>query len=246
MGVIVAYSPWGRTLPHSHFHPHFPCYSFTCRVSLSSSPSNLHQTKLYAVFVSTCLSSQTIPVWVIDDDHSLSPDTPPCWDKHCKHGCPVRFLLYFFGFLHSVGFAFGLLLLTPYLTTVNYHQGWVDLVLSLSLFLEYVLVTSIHIRSRHTYIQTDRQIQTRRWFLLFWRRLLLPLIYCWSWLCCVITLILRTGWLVGWLPGVILLLYNTLNYRQSILWMNMNNWLAWTFLWLIDLISLCPCCFSST
>lgn len=129
---------------------------FICRVSLSSSPSNLHQTKLYAVFVSTCLSSQTIPVWVIDDDHSLSPDTPPCWDKHCKHGllsCTI-FVLFFVFFLHSVGFGFGLLLLTPYLTAVNYHQGWVDLVLSL--FLECVLVTSIHIRSRHTYIQTDR------------------------------------------------------------------------------------------
>lgn len=132
---------------------------FICRVSLSSSPSNLHQTKLYAVFVSTCLSSQTIPVWVIDDDHSLSPDTPPCWDKHCKHGllsCTIFalffwFLIFFF-FLHSVGFGFGLLLLTPYLTTVNYHQGWVVLVLS---FLECVLVTSFHIRSRHTYRQTD-------------------------------------------------------------------------------------------
>ena len=156
MGVIVAYSPWGRTLPHSHFHPHFPCYSFTCRVSLSSSPSNLHQTKLYAVFVSTCLSSQTIPVWVIDDDHSLSPDTPPCWDKHCKHGCPVRFLLYFFGFLHSVGFAFGLLLLTPYLTTVNYHQGWVDLVLSLSLWNMCWSRLSTSDHGIHTYKQTDR------------------------------------------------------------------------------------------
>ena len=164
MGWVVAYSPWGP--PFS-----FPLL-FTCRVSLSSSPSNLHQTKLYAVFVSTCLSSQTIPVWVIDDDHSLSPDTPPCWDKHCKHGllsCTIFCFIFFF-FLHSVGFGFGLLLLRRILLrlitikaglTLSSHFVWI-----------HVLVTSFHIRSRHTY----RQIQTRRWFLLL-RRLLYRLFF---------------------------------------------------------------------
>ena len=127
---LIAYSPGGP--PFS-----FPLLFIICRVSLSSSPSNLHQTKLYAVFVSTCLSSQTIPVWVIDDDPSLSPDTPPCWDKHCKHGllsCTIFALFLVCVFWHSVGFGFGLLLRNPpYLTTVNYHQGWVGLVLSFCL-----------------------------------------------------------------------------------------------------------------
>ena len=162
MGWVVAYSPWGP--PFS-----FPLL-FTCRVSLSSSPSNLHQTKLYAVFVSTCLSSQTIPVWVIDDDHSLSPDTPPCWDKHCKHGLLSCTIFCFIFFLHSVGFGFGLLLLRRILLrlitikaglTLSSHFVWI-----------HVLVTSFHIRSRHTY----RQIQTRRWFLLL-RRLLYRLFF---------------------------------------------------------------------
>ena len=162
MGWVVAYSPWGP--PFS-----FPLL-FTCRVSLSSSPSNLHQTKLYAVFVSTCLSSQTIPVWVIDDDHSLSPDTPPCWDKHCKHGLLSCTIFCFIFFLHSVGFGFGLLLLRRILLRLITIKA--GLTLSSHFVWMHVLVTSFHIRSRHTY----RQIQTRRWFLLL-RRLLYRLFF---------------------------------------------------------------------
>lgn len=69
--------------------------------------------------------------------------------------CPVRFFALFF-FLHSVGFGFGLLLLRRILLrlitikaglTLSSHFVWI-----------HVLVTSFHIRSRHTY----RQIQTRR------------------------------------------------------------------------------------
>lgn len=41
-------------------------------------------------------SSQAIPFWALVDDHRTSPDTPPCWNKHCKHQPSISFHYYLF------------------------------------------------------------------------------------------------------------------------------------------------------
>lgn len=132
--------------------------------------------------------------------------------------CPVRFLFYFLFFFCI---AWVLALACYYLLRILLRLITIKAGLTLSSLSFWNVCwsrLSISDHGIHTYRQTDTDSSMIPTFI--WRRLLLPLIYCWSCLCFVITLILRTGWLVGWLPGVILLLYNTLNYRQSILWTN--------------------------